>query len=286
MYKPELLTKLKSLDLSKVTSEDIESILREMFVGGIPIMITDYNQHKEIERAVNNTEEEPIFSTKVRISYKPKVYNKTHLRASTPENTMFYASVIPEGDLSLEEITSARIIGSSEIIDLLRENINGERLITFGKWEVQELISVITIFDPNKDYNIKYINEIRDKYNTKILTKDEVVKRDELLSFLASEFSKKVENGGNHNYMISSIFTQLVVNNGADGVLYPSVQSDGNGLCLALHPRVMDKLKLIKVLQCKLTKTGNEAKLTNERSCIVKDGSDTFELNKVDKENS
>jgi hypothetical protein len=279
MYNPELLEELKSLDLSLEPVEDVRRILTEMFQGGVPIMRTDYNYPKEIDRAVNNTEEEPMFSTKARISYKPQEYNKTHLRASTPDNTMFYASVIPEGEICAEEITNARIVGATEVIDLLRENIDGERLVTFGKWQVQDLISVITIFDPNKDYNVQYINDVRDKYNEQILSKDDTEKRDELLKFLAAEFSKKVENGENHNYMISSIFSELVVNNGADGVLYPSVQSDGNGLCLALHPRVMDRLKLTKVLQCKLTKSGDEALLNNTRNCLVEDGSDTFELN-------
>ena len=281
MYKSELLTELKSLYLSQEPSEDIERILREIFQGRIPLITTDYNYPKEFERAVNNTEEQPLFTTKARISYKPKEFNKTHLRASTPDNTMFYASIIPEGELSANEITNARIIGAVETIDLLRSNIAGERLVTFGKWQVQDKVSVITIFDPNRDYNIKYINEVRDKYNSQDLSDEDVLKRDELLEFLAFEFSKKVENGESYNYMISSIFTELVVNHGADGVLYPSVQSDGNGLCLALHPRVMDKLKLIKVLQCKLTKAGCDAKLSNKKFCIVADNSDTFELKEI-----
>ena len=145
MYKTELLTELKSLDLSHEPDEDIERILREIFQGGVPIMTTDYRYPKELERAVNNTEEEPLFSTKARISYKPKEFNKTYLRASTPDHTMFYASVIPEGKLTEEEIIYARIVGSAETVDLLRDSLDGERLITFGKWQVQDLISVITL---------------------------------------------------------------------------------------------------------------------------------------------
>lgn len=282
MYKTELLTELKSLDLSQEPSEDIERILIEMFEGGIPLMATDYNHPKEFERAVNNTEEEPIFTTKTRISFKPKKFNKTHLRASTPDNTMFYASVIPEGELSANEINYARIIGASETIDMLRNNLDGERLVTFGKWQVQDEISVITIFDPNKDYNISYINKIRDKYNSQDLSNEDLLKRDELLKFLSFEFSKKVENAENYNYMISSIFTKLIVNNGADGVLYPSVQSDGCGLCIALHPRVVDRLKLIKVLQCRLIKSGHNAQLINDKFCNVIDNSDTFELKQIE----
>ena len=281
MYNTDLLDKLKSIDLSKEPSEEIRNLLIEIFQGGIPLMTTDYNFDKEFERAVNNTEEEPLFDTKARISYKPKEFNKTYLRASTPDNTMFYASVIPEGELTEEEITYARIVGSAETVDLLRDNLDGECLITFGKWQVQDLISVITIFDPNIDYHIKYINDVRIEYNSHDMSVEEVEKRDELLAFLASEFSKKVENGNNYDYMISAIFTELVTENGADGVLYPSVQSDGYGLCVALHPRVMDRLKLIKVLQCKLTKKGTNAQLCNEKFCEVEDDADTFKLKEI-----
>ena len=110
---------------------------------------------------------------------------------------------------------------------------------------------------------------------------EEIEKRDELLAFLASEFSNKVEKGNNYDYMISAIFTELVTKNGADGVLYPSVQSDGYGLCVALHPRVMDRLKLVKVLECKLIKNGTNAQLINEKFCEVKDHADTFDLKEI-----
>lgn len=281
MYKTELLTELKSLDLTQEPREDIIRILKEIFEGGIPVMTTDYNYPKELERAVNNTDDEPLFNTKSRISYKPKEFNNTYLRASTPDNTMFYASVIPEGELTEKEITYARLVGLAETSDLLRDNLDGERLITFGKWQVQSLISVITIFDPNKDYHIKYINDVRDSYNSQDISNEEVDKRDELLAFLASEFSKKVENGKNHDYMISAIFTELITENGVDGVLYPSVQSDGYGLCVALHPRVMDRLKLVKVLQCKLNKKGTNAQLNNVKYCDIENNSETFELKEI-----
>lgn len=281
MYNSDLLNKLKSFDLSKVPHEEIRNTLIEILQGGIPLMITDYNYDKKFERAVNNTEQEPIFKSKARISYKPEQFNITYLRASTPNNTMFYALVIPEGELSEKEITNARIVSVAETVNLLRENLDGERLITFGKWQVQDLISVIVIFDPNKDYHMKYINDVRDKYNSHNLTNKEVQKRDELLAFLASEFSKPVEIGADYKYMISSIFTELIINNNIDGVLYPSVQTDGHGLCVAIHPRVMDRLKLIKVLQSKLTKFGANAQLINIKYCDVKDDSDTFELKEI-----
>jgi len=277
----EIINKLKNLDLSSYPEKEVETLLKKIFQNPIPIVTTDYRYPKEIERAVNNTEDEPIFNSKNRISFKPAKYNSTHQRASTPNNTMFYASVIPENELSKDEIQYARITGAKEVVDLFRENINGQRTVTFGKWEIQDLISVTTIFDPNVDYKIAYINEVKEFYKKQKLSSEQIEQRDEVLAFLANEFSKRIEKGNNHEYLISAIVTELLVNHNSDGVLYPSVQADGYGLCLALHPRVMNRLKLIKVLQCKIKKEGNDESILNERVCKVEDETDNFELKEI-----
>ncbi|WP_319229526.1 hypothetical protein [Draconibacterium orientale] len=281
MNHKDILGKLQALDLTQIPNKEIKELLTILFQFGIPIITTDYNYPKIIERAVNNTEEETEFNSKSRISFKPAAYNTTYQRASTPETTMFYASVIPEGELSTSEIEYSRIIGAWETVDVLRENSDGERLITFGQWQIQEQVSVMTIFDPNLDYQVKYINEVRDFYNKQRLPEDLNQIRNDVLGYLAFEFSKVVSKGNNHDYMISAILTELATANGADGVLYPSVQGNGAGLCVSLHPRIMNKLKLVKVLQCKLTKKGNEAKLLNIKHCEVKDNSETFKLEEI-----
>jgi len=277
----EIINKLKKIDLSSYPEKEVETLLKELFQNPIPIITTDYRYPKEIERAVNNTEDEPIFNSKNRISFKPAKYNTTHQRASTPNNTMFYASVIPENNLSKDEIQYARITGAKEVVDLFRENIDGERTVTFGKWEIQDLISVTTIFDPNVDYKIAYINEVKEFYKKQKLSDEQIEQRDEVLAFLADEFSKRVDKGNNYEYLISAIVTELIVNHNSDGVLYPSVQADGYGLCLALHPRVMDRLKLIKVLQCKIKKEGKDESILNERVCKIGDETDNFELKEI-----
>lgn len=274
----EIVKTLKQLDLSDRNSSQIRQLLTLLLQGGLPIVTTDFNNPKMIERAVCNTLEEPIFSTVDRISYKPEKYNKTYLRASTPNNTMFYASFIPEDELSEQEISYARITGAFEVIDFLRENRDGKALITFGKWLVQKQISVISIFNPEMEYGINYINRIKNHYTNQQITPEKKKERDYILFFLASEFSKRVDADQSFNYKISAIFTELAVNNGTDGVLYPSVQSGGYGLCIALHPRVINRLMPIAILQCELIKNGINARLINRRHCRVVEGSDTFKL--------
>jgi len=281
MNTTKIIEQIRQLDLKDFPEQKVRELLTNLFSEKIPIVTTDFNTPKEIERAVNNTDNEPVFNSKKRISYKPVELNTDFLRASTPGNTMFYASVVPEDELSQDEIKYGRIIGASEVVDLLREDKDGERLVTFGKWEVQNTISVMTIFDPNKDYNVNYINKVRDFYNHQNLSTSDVKKRDEVLSFLAEEFSKKVDKNENYKYLISAIASELITNNCSDGILYPSVQSNGYGLCLALHPKVMDRLKLIKVLQCKIRKENQNITLLNLNACKVENDSENFELKSI-----
>ena len=277
----EIINKLRDLDLTTFPEEEIQNLLKKLLSIPLPIITTDYNYPKEFDRAVNNTEFEPMFNSKNRISFKPAKYNTTFQRASTPTNTMFYASIIPEDELTEDQIKYARLTGAFETVDLLRENIDGERIVTFGKWQATDLISVTTIFDPTIDYKIGYVNKIRDFYNNQKITEKEITQRNEVLSFLANEFSKKIKRGENHNYLISAILTELITKENSDGVLYPSVQSDGYGLCVAFHPKVMERLKLIKVMQSKIRREKEEVEIVNLKLCVIENDEDTFNLKDI-----
>ncbi|MGO4913833.1 hypothetical protein [Leeuwenhoekiella sp. W20_SRS_FM14] len=163
--------------------------------------------------------------------------------------------------------------------------------MTFGNWEVTEDISLATIIDPTIEYEHPYLNSLKNKYVEFLNEMPEDVRENTVkcLKFLSAEFSKYVSGGNNHEYLISAKFTEIFTKTSTyDGVVYPSVQSKGYGLCVAIHPRAMSKLKLTKVLQCKLTKTvgedgENDFQLLNEKHCLVEDGAETFELKEIEK---
>lgn len=290
----DTLEQLKQLDLSEYPIAELDNLLTKL--GGLAIMLTDYNYKakypKLIERAVNNTKENPEFNTVSRISYKPAEFNKSYLRASTPKNTMFYGSVISD-DLEGEEKKYARIVGASEVSSLMRNSdiIEGWSHVTFGKWQVVKNISLATIIDPTKKYQQPYLNELAAQYLAFLEEVPTHIKENTLkcLAFLSQEFSKYVSSGNNHEYLISSKFTEIFTNtSNYDGIIYPSVQAKGYGLCVAIHPRAMNKLKPIRVLQCRITKTvnnddENNFHLDNEKKCIVEDNVNTFELKNIPK---
>lgn len=289
------IEQLKALDLSKYPIAKLDRLLTSL--GKVGIMITDYNEvgedSKEIERAVNNTKEEQEFNTVSRISFKPAKYNTNYLRASTPKNTMFYGSVISDDNLDADDIRYARIVGASEVSSLIRnsEVIEGWSRVTFGKWKVIEKVSLATIIDPTFEYEQTYLNKLKKRYWEILDEMPKEVRENTLkvLKFLSSEFSKYISNGNNHEYLISSKFTEIFTNTSKyDGILYPSVNTKGYGLCVAIHPKAINKIKLIKVLQCKITKTiakdgENHFKLDNEKNCLVRNDATIFELKKIQK---
>lgn len=294
----DIIEELKSLDLSEYPIADLDRLLTNL--GPLGIMITDYHEKnenipfpKEIERAVNNTKEEPKFNSVSRISFKPAKFNTNYLRASTPKNTMFYGSVISEGDFEDSQKKYARIVGASEVSSLMRNSdvLEGWSRMTFGKWEVTEKISLATIIDPTLEYEQENLKRLKEKYQNFLKQMPEEVQKNTVkcLKFLSSEFAKYVSGGNNHDYLISSKFTEIFTNtSGYDGVIYPSVQSKGYGLCVALHPRAVNKLKLTKVLQSRIIKSvgqdgENSFRIENEKNCLVEDGADTFELKDIAK---
>lgn len=278
----ENLKALKKIDLTQNSVEEINELLNQ--IGPLPIMRTEYHKGKIFDRAIRIKENEADFNTRERLTYAPAKYNVNYLRASTPENTMFYGSVLKD-NFTVDDHGHTRITACCETSELLRDNSipKGERLMIIGSWEVQETITLATIFDPTKEYDIDYLHKIKTDYLTMLKQNPELENKGiEYLNFLAKEFSKDVKDGNNYEYHITALFSALISNTGVDGVLYPSVRAAGIGLCVALHPRVADKLKLISVRKCLLKKENGQVKITYLKACDVNDDSQPFELLDVD----
>lgn len=278
LYKMDTLNKLKAINLKTSTIEEINELLNK--IGALPLMRTIYSKGKAFDRAVKIQYDEPDFKTVSRLSYAPAKFNTEYLRASTPQNTMFYGSVLKD-NYTIDDHGYTRITACCETSDLLRDNsiTKGKRYMIIGSWEVQESITLATIFDPTIEYDIDYLNEVKSDYLITLEQNPELKEKAiEYLKFLASEFSKDVKHGNNHEYYITALFSALISNTGFDGVLYPSVRAAGIGLCVALHPRVADKLRLLSVRKCLLKKKEGKVNITYLKACDVEKNTKTFEL--------
>jgi hypothetical protein len=245
------LEQLKALDLTIADPDEVWTLVNQ--IGALPIMRSEYHKGKIFERAMNNRVGEPDFNQVSRMSFKPAHLNTDYQRASTPNNTMFYGSVLKD-EYTHDDVAHARITACCEVSDLLRDNTiaEGERIMTLGTWRLKEDISCATIFDPSKTYTIDFLNEVKADYIARLeeALKEFREKGYAYLDFLAREFSKDVTKGQNQEYHISSQFSRSISASPAvDGIVYPSVRSAGLNLCVALQPRVMDRLELIMVNQ-------------------------------------
>lgn len=173
---------------------------------------------------------------------------------------------------------------SFEVRDHRRAKITlrtaGERIMTLGTWRLKEDITCATIFDPSRTYTIDFLNDVKDAY-TAILEgepNDMKEKGYAYLEFLASEFSKDVKKNQNHDYYISSQFSRVISTTGVDDIVYPSVRSAGLNLCVALQPRVTDKLELIMVNKVHVKKENGEVKIRYLGRCNVTEGATEFKI--------
>lgn len=293
----EIIQNLKKLDLSKEPQDEIEKELNK--IGGLGFITTVYHKGKEIDRAVNNTSNEPLFNKKDRISFTPLDYITSYQRATIPNSsketddgfTVFYGGVLPE-NASGSDITVARIIAAAEACPLIRKPKpeNKETLLTFGKWRVKENLNLLTIIDPTQKYKLDKLNELVDLYNTNLAKESNKTSNDtkHFLAFISNEFSKQVSADEPYDYIISAVFAKMTLTNckgKIDGIIYPSVQTEGDGLCVAILPSSMHKLELIKVLQSKVIKKGTKVQLEDIKFCDVNPPNSDFELKDIDGSN-
>jgi hypothetical protein len=269
------ISKLKNLDLSKYPVEEINSIMKEF--GKFGVVVTTLHTGKTIIRARPN-EPSRAFKSVSELSYKPAKFNTAFQRASTPNTTMFYGCVIPE-NLAEGELDNARVTAIFEASKLYRQEIeNGEEKITFSRWTVTKDIPLIAIVY-HKDFINKssHTNELYIAYQEFINNKlDDIANSNAVTEYLASEFAKK-ETPNDYDYLISALFTEVVLSKGFAGVYYPSVRAEGKGFNVAIHPDfVNSNMKAIVSGECSLSKNGKHIVLVNETIAEISEGSTDF----------
>lgn len=244
---------LKELDLVGYPHENIVQLINSVTVG-LPIMEVTIPKWKSLVRSRVN-ENVSRFNKKEELSFVPHDKNKAYARASTPNNTMFYASTsAPNQKSSIRDVE----ISFYETVDFLNnKNSLGYAKITYGNWFPKEDLLLLAIIPYTKEYDKKnFIGEMKEDYNANLkstpgeyLTKSSM----DFLGLMFSEFSKSVNE--DYEYMKSAIFTDIIMKtNSYDGVFYPSVKSDDTCYNIALKPEVVDKLSLKLVVECSIFK--------------------------------
>jgi hypothetical protein len=276
MEPQEIIEDLKRMDYSSDPAGRVQELLSGF--GRFGIIQFTLNRGKILIRARPMHSGEH-FSTRSELSYKPAEFNTTYQRASTPRQTMFYGASIPE-DLPPAEQANARIIAALETSYLLRTHgQEGEQPITFSKWVVTEDIPLVAICYHANFVNVNAHNrELFEAFHRQTEALDPKM-RDRtrtITEFLAEEYAKK-DTDPNYKYMISAIFTEIVLRKGMAGVYYPSVRADAQGFNVAISPEYTDRcLRLVAAGECTIYKQGDHTIGDNETICEIDDDSKPF----------
>lgn len=273
----EVISKLKELDLSTYPIDEI-NILFKSFGKNIAI---DYRLHpgKKIIRARPYDNLWP-YLTRSSHSFKPQEFNKTYQRASTPNRTMFYGSIIPN-DLDDGDLDNERVVVTTEALPWIRaKETCGVRQIAYSRWEVTEDIRLVAVLHHKAFYDASsHTRKIIADFEKSLDEHPEIKEVSLLISeYIASEFGKE-EISADHHYLISALYTEMITSFGFDGILYPSVRMGGQGFNIAITPKAAnDKIKLVVAGECTIYKQANgNSVIDNNTVAVISDESKPFE---------
>lgn len=272
-----IIEKFKSLDLSTYPKDEILALFKQ--VPSIGQMVVTYHKGKSVMRARPNYNGER-FEKKSDYSFKPQHLNDKYQRASTPNQTMFYATSIPD-KLMPGELDNMRVIGVIEAIPMLRDELkSGYQKISFGRWYVLNDINLIAIVQ-NEKYSgeSSFTKELAEAHRNFISESPKESIEDTLAftKFLADEFSKE-EIRGDYDYIISAIYTELITKKGFDGIIYPSVRVGGKGFNIAITPEASKKMGLFVAGECSIYKFKDKVVVGNDAIVELQGTEDEFKL--------
>lgn len=240
------LSKLKIIDLNSIDAyESINKIIKEDLVQiAIPSKI--FEPGLRLHRCCNNIDDE-VFQTIERLSFRQDVKNiKEFGRANEPNQSIFYcADVRPT---AISETSKAFRGENYKDID--------EISITSSHWEsIKELKLTLIIGNKNAQEKNELINHFKIDIEdfTKEIFQNDSVKVFEILNFISDEFACNTMGNTNY-YKISCAFAQLAFES-SDGIVYPSLQRQFEGLNFAIKPdSVKEKLRFINATHDKFKK--------------------------------
>jgi len=275
------ISSLRNLNLSKYPTDQIKELMKHF--GKVAVIEYKLHPGKIILRARPKDEQWP-YITRAALSYKPQYMNKAYQRASTPNRTMFYGSVIPE-EIDKGDLDSERIVVTMEASQWLRCNKTcGVRRIAYSKWEVISDIKMIAVLQNRDFYDAsahtrKIVNDF-----TQFVERHPEHRETSLLvsDYLAGEFGKE-QTPSDYDYVISALYTEYLTNSGFDGVLYPSVRVKGQGFNVAITPEAAEsKIKLVAAGECTMYKRlfGNSI-VDNDTSVLIEDEKKSFQFTPV-----
>ncbi len=246
----EAIDKMGKLNLMEAKPDEITNLLNNFKgVNTLPINIRTDNY---IIRARYFSENEYLDSinkginlySHVDLGHNPNP-SKKYGRCSIPGGQVFYGT-LPTDKVNEETIRNALASSIVEASGLTKNarSISSEKYayILCSLWQVHRPLIVLPILNNlklvEKSAFLKAAGELH-KASIAKFHKDRANDYNAINDFLAAEFSKSVIN--HEEYKISAHFSHTVLTYGDfDGILYPSVAGEGDGLNLACKISVIN----------------------------------------------
>lgn len=278
----DLIQRLKAVTLNADAYKEVRELLQAL--GKFGLIELRLHPTNEFIRARTLKDNETVRVVKD-LSYCPHQFNTTYQRASTPNKTMFYSVLVqpeftPNGFLAM-----GRATGLLESWPLMRDKASKDvQRIAYGKWtNTRDMrLAAIVYKDQFADNNPK--TEMLQKAFKRHVQQlqgfaDETLA---ITALLADEYSKE-PIPAQYDYMLSAIFTEIAIEKGFDGILYPSVRTAGQGLNVAITPDFVDRyMELRAAGECTVLKNGELTVVLNDTVAIIPRGQNELKLRPFD----
>lgn len=229
------------------------AILAYLKLGGLPVFINELPA--DLSFFHTRTHETEDFFCKVSdISIPPQKYVKGFARCNRPFQSVFYCSENrPTSYMELVEYWA----DSKEIGDKLK--------VTFGLWKINKAIKAIIVTTPDLDKRISGFDKTNGEAFDSIINKytgEELEAQEIFFRFLFEKFRKPAKKDLK-TYIITSAYCNAALmhaNGQANGIYYPSVPFQGNGVNLCINSEFFkpENLELISATRNEFSITLNE----------------------------
>jgi hypothetical protein len=210
-----------------------QSLIKEL--NGLPVIFKKIFKGQAIYRCRKHDTFEQRFTTRKEISYRTDLENINSLgRCNAQNSSKLYGSFTNENGI-IGYVTSIY-----ETSPMVRDKFEGHELYTIGQWIAKDDFYTYAIKPNPKDEHILWIKELIDIFNNHFEDKKATENQMEFHELLSHEMSKSVHKDENHLYQISALFAEIILQQQV-AMVYPSVQTESNGMNIVFSPESFDK---------------------------------------------
>jgi hypothetical protein len=230
-----------------------KAVLAYLTMGKLPVLLYDIPE-KSVFFRTRTHETDVLFSTTSDISITPSNFVNNFARCNRPFQSKFYCS-------------ENRPTSFSELVEYWSEtNKIGDKVyVTIGRWQLKKSLTGIIVTTPDAEDRVSEFDKEHGSVMETFLEQSKTEIREATKMFYRFLFEKFRKSSKNDlkTYIITTAYCNVALAHSegkADGIYYPSVPFDGQGINLAINSEYFqaNNLDLTHILRNELTISENE----------------------------